>query len=70
MEDFPGSSVVKNLPANAGDRGSISYAVGQLSHAPQLLSPCMITTEACKPRAEAPHKGSHCNEKPSHHHKQ
>ena len=55
--DFPGGPVVKNLPANAGDTGSIS---GQgRSHmlwsnqacAPQLLSPCTLTTGAITPRA-------------------
>ena len=58
--DFPGGPVVKNLPENAGDTGSIS---GQgRSHmlwsnqacAPQLLSPCTLTTGAITPRACAP----------------
>ena len=31
---------VKNLPANAGDTGSILHAVEQLTHAPQLLCLC------------------------------
>ena len=30
--DFPGSAVVKNPPANAGDTSSIPHAAGQLSH--------------------------------------
>ena len=58
--DFPGGPVVKNLPANAGDTGSISGQGG--SHmpwsnqacAPQLLSPCALTTGAITPRACAP----------------
>ena len=33
IRDFPGGSTVKNLPANAGDRGSISD-LGRL-HMPQ-----------------------------------
>ena len=49
--DFPGGPVVKNLPYNAGDTGSlpdqgtkIPHAAGQLSHnywarAPKLESP-------------------------------
>ena len=58
--DFPGNPVVKNLPANAGDAGSVS---GQgRSHmqwsnqacAPQLLSPYVLTTGAITPRACAP----------------
>ena len=42
---FTGGSVVKNLPANAGDTGSIpgpggSYMPqGNYAHAPQLLKP-------------------------------
>ena len=55
---FPGGSVVKNLPANAGDTGSIPHPLKQLSHVPQLLSlysraqeqqllsPCAATPEA------------------------
>ena len=55
---FPGGSVVKNLPANAGDTGSIPHPLKQLSHVPQLLSlysraqeqqllsPCVATPEA------------------------
>ena len=57
--DFPGGAVVENLPANAGDTGSIPGA-GR-SHMPrsnwvhvlQLLSLCATTTEARKPRARA-----------------
>ena len=52
MRDFPGGTVVKNLPANAGDMGS-SPGLGRShmprskkAHAPQLLSPCATTTEA------------------------
>jgi len=42
--DFPGGPVVKNLPANAGDTGSIPgpgkfhMPWGNKAHAPQLLS--------------------------------
>ena len=39
-EDFPGSSVVKNLLANAGDTGSIPGWGRFHMH----LSPCNITT--------------------------
>ena len=49
--DFPGGTVVKNLPANAGDTGS-SPCLGR-SRVPQLLSPCATTTEARMPRAHA-----------------
>ena len=45
-QGFSGGSVVKNLPADAGDRGSIPglgrphVPQSSYSHAPQLLSPC------------------------------
>ena len=47
--DFPGGSVFKNFPSNAGDTGStpgpgtkIPHDTGQLSpHAPQLLKPVL-----------------------------
>ena len=57
--DFPGGAVVKNLPANAGDTGSIpgsgrSHALwSNQARVPQLLSLCTTTTEAHAPRARA-----------------
>ena len=59
-QDFPGSAVVKNLPANAGDTG-LSPGPGRShiprsnywAHVPQLQSPCATTTEAHTPRARA-----------------
>ena len=43
LRDFPGGSVVKNPPANAGDTGS---SPGQkIPHAVEQLSPCATTTE-------------------------
>ena len=61
---FPGGSVVKNPPANAGDMGwipgsrEIPQATEQLSPCttttePVLQSPCITVTEACEPRAQA-----------------
>ena len=47
--DFPGSGVDGNLPANAGDMGSIpSLGRFHLPQAcvPQLLSPCAASTKA------------------------
>ena len=50
---FPGGSVVRTPPANAGDTGLIPdparspHAAEQQSHAPQLLSLCPRATEAC-----------------------
>jgi len=52
--DFPGSSVVKNPPANAGAMGSIPD-LGR-SHVPQLLSLCSTTREAT-----AVEKPANCN---------
>ena len=42
-EGFSGGSVVKNLPANAGDIGSIPG--GKIPHATQQLSLCTTTIE-------------------------
>ena len=42
-EGFPGGSVVKNLPAKAGDIGSIPGR--KIPRATQQLSPCGITVE-------------------------
>ena len=61
MLGFAGGSAVKNLPASAGDMGSIPGL--RRSRVPQLLSlysrawelqlpsPPAVTTEACVPRA-------------------
>ena len=60
MQDFPGGAVVKNLPANAEDTGSIPgpgrshMPWSNWARAPQLLSPRAATTEAHAPRARAP----------------
>ena len=47
--DFPGGTVDKNLPANAGDTGLIP-GPGRF-HMPQQLSLCTTTPEARLPRA-------------------
>ena len=36
--------MVKNPPANAGDRG-LSPGLGKIPHAAEQLSPCTTTTE-------------------------
>ena len=41
--DFPDGPVVKNLPCNAGDAGSISSWVYKIPHASGRLSPCAKT---------------------------
>ena len=63
-QGFPGGTVVKNPPANAGDRfepwsGKIPHAAEQLSPCatttePALQSPRATTTEAHAPTAHAP----------------
>ena len=60
--DFPGGPVVKNLPSNAGDAGSIlgqgtkiPHAEGQLSPcAPQLLSSCTSMREPVCRKLQSP----------------
>ena len=59
--DFPGVPVVKNLPANAGDVGSIPGRGTKIPHAAEQLSPCLTTTElsrfnekACVPQTTEP----------------
>ena len=41
---FPRGSVVKNLPANAGNMGLIHWS-GKIPHAAEQLSPCATPTE-------------------------
>ena len=43
--DFPGGSMVENLPSNAGDMGSISGGGTKIPHAAGQLSPCATATE-------------------------
>ena len=63
-QDFPSGPVVKNLPANTGDTGSIpgpgrSYMLqGNWACAPQLLSPRTLESVLLNKR-------SHHNEKPT-----
>ena len=57
--NFPGDSVVKNLPANAGDRGSIpapgrSYlSWDDEAYVPQLLKPTYPRAWVAKPEKPA-----------------
>ena len=43
--DLPGVPVVKNLPYNAGDEGSIPGRGTKIAHVVGQLSPCATTTE-------------------------
>ena len=63
--DFPGGPVVKNLPSNAGDAGSILGQGTKIPHVAGQLSPCATTREpACHNYREA------CrNKEPMHHNK-
>ena len=45
LRDFPGGPVVKNLPCNAGDTGSIPGQGTVIPHATGQLSPRATTTE-------------------------
>ena len=80
-EGFPGGSVVKNPPANAGDTGLIlglgRFHMIQNNSAcvPQLLSFCsraqdLQLLKLLSPRARLRNLRSHCNEKPSHCHEE
>ena len=61
-QGFPGGTVVRNLPANAGDTG-LSPVLGR-SH---MLNPCATTPEPARLEPVLRNKRSHCNEKPAHH---
>ena len=57
--DFPGGTVVKNLPSNAGDMGLIPHRGTKIPQAVGQLSPHAATTEptcsrACMPQLERP----------------
>ena len=63
FSDIPGGPGVKNLPANAGDTGSIS-GLGKV-HLPQGNCLGATTTEIHKSESlDFATKRSHCNEKP------
>ena len=63
--DFPGGPVVKDLPASAGDTGSIS-GPGMIPYAAEQLSLCAATTGARALEPMLCNKESLCNEKPAH----
>ena len=50
MQDFFGGPVVKSLPANADDMGSI-LGPGGFHMPPKLLSPCSTAREAIAVRS-------------------
>ena len=59
--DFPGGPVVKNLPSNAGDAGSIPGLGIRFPHAVGWLGSCATTVElaclserACVPQLQSP----------------
>lgn len=64
LQDFPGSAVVKNLPANTG--GKQTQSLVQDSHVVGQLSP-RTTTEAHVLQSPSSRKRSHSSEKPTPH---
>ena len=54
--DFPGGTVDKGLPANAGGH-RFDPSSGKIPHATEQLSQCTTTTEARVPRACPPQQG-------------
>ena len=57
--DFPGGPVLKNMPANAGDTGSV-FGPGRFHLPWRQLNLCASATESSHPRSCAPQQ-----EKPS-----
>ena len=53
--DFPGGSVVKNPPSNAGETGLIPGWGTKIPHAEGQLSLCTATTEPVGSGAHTPH---------------
>ena len=47
---FPGGPVVKNIPSNAGDMGSIPGQENKFPYAVGHLSPCATARGACGPQ--------------------
>ena len=56
--DFPGEPVVKDLPANAWDKGSNHVWSRKIPHATEQISLCATTTEPVALKLVL------CNEKP------
>ena len=55
QQDFPGGKVVKNLPSNAGDSGSIPGWGTKIPHTTGKLSRRVAATRAHVPQLESPH---------------
>ena len=65
-QDFPGGPVVKNLPCNAGDTGSIPGQGTKIPHALGKLSQHAAITETACLEPMLWNKRSHHNETPTH----
>ena len=65
LRDFLGGSVVKNLPANADDKGSVP-GPGRPLMPQRSEARCTTTTAACSLEPVLHNKRSHCNEKSTH----
>ena len=61
---FPGGSVVKKPPANAGHMGSIPVQKDPTCH--RATRPECHNYRACTRQPGSHNKKSHCNEKPGH----
>ena len=63
--DFSGGSVIKNLPSNAGDEGSIPGRGTEIPHTTVKLSQHTITTGPTCSRARVPQeRPTYCNKDP------
>ena len=60
LRDFPGGPVVKNLPGNAGDMGSMPGQGTEIPLASGQLSLCTATTEAACSGTRVPPPESSC----------
>ena len=69
MGDFPGGTMVKNPPSNAGDAGLIPGWETKIPHAAGHLSPHATTTEPTHPNYRAHVLCSPCatTREPAHH---
>ena len=54
LKVFLGGPVVKNLPCNVRDTGSIRDQGTKIPHAMKQLSPGTTTTKRCMPQLESP----------------
>ena len=62
FRDFPGGSVVKNLPCNAGEVGLIPGWGTKIPHATEQLRPCATAREPeCATKTQHSQKATNLN---------